>query len=161
LDYFEARYFASTQGRFTSPDPLMASGRASRPQTWNRYAYVLNNPLRLVDPDGLIDADPEKKRCPECEEPLEPQTTILVKSATIKVGTETIQGEVGAFGVTFELNSAQTEPVFGAQSFQGSVNLLLPVDVATMTPTTSTEDWLKSVRMRRRWLLGKFQSRQA
>jgi RHS repeat-associated protein len=53
LDYFGARYFSAAQGRFTSPDPLMASGKASNPQSWNRYAYVFNNPLRHVDPDGL------------------------------------------------------------------------------------------------------------
>jgi hypothetical protein len=53
LDYFGARYFASTQGRFTSPDPLLSSGTVEDPQSWNRYSYVLNNPLRLIDPDGL------------------------------------------------------------------------------------------------------------
>jgi RHS repeat-associated protein len=53
LDYFGARYFSGAQGRFTTADPLMASARASNPQTWNRYAYTLNNPLRFVDPDGL------------------------------------------------------------------------------------------------------------
>src|SRR6185436_250136 len=37
LDYFLARYYSSTQGRFTSVDPLMASGRLPSPQTWNRY----------------------------------------------------------------------------------------------------------------------------
>ncbi|MGH9800157.1 MAG: RHS repeat-associated core domain-containing protein, partial [Blastocatellia bacterium] len=58
LDYFEARYFASVQGRFSSPDPLMASGRAWNPQSWNRYSYVLNRPLNLIDPNGLLDEDP-------------------------------------------------------------------------------------------------------
>jgi len=53
LDYFGARYFSAAQGRFTSPDPMMASAKASDPQTWNRYSYALNNPLRYVDPDGL------------------------------------------------------------------------------------------------------------
>src|SRR5712692_5407306 len=53
LDYFGARYFASTQGRFTSPDPLLSSGRFPQPQSWNRYAYVINRPLSLVDPNGL------------------------------------------------------------------------------------------------------------
>jgi RHS repeat-associated protein len=53
LDYFGARYFASTQGRFTSPDPLLSSGVPEDPQSWNRYSYVLNNPLALIDPDGL------------------------------------------------------------------------------------------------------------
>lgn len=53
LDYFLARYYANTQGRFTSPDPLLSSGTVEDPQSWNRYAYVLNNPLKLIDPDGL------------------------------------------------------------------------------------------------------------
>ena len=53
LDYFGARYYAGAQGRFTSPDPLLNSGRPWEPQSWNRYAYTLNNPLKYVDPDGL------------------------------------------------------------------------------------------------------------
>jgi RHS repeat-associated protein len=53
LDYFGARYFSGAQGRFTSPDPLLNSGRPWEPQSWNRYAYALNNPLKYVDPDGL------------------------------------------------------------------------------------------------------------
>ena len=54
LDYFLARYFSSTQGRFISPDPLLASGIPGTPQSWNRYTYCINNPLLFVDPDGLI-----------------------------------------------------------------------------------------------------------
>jgi RHS repeat-associated protein len=57
LDYFGARYFSGAQGRFTSPDPLLESGRVSEPQSWNRYAYVLNNPLRYVDRSGLYEED--------------------------------------------------------------------------------------------------------
>jgi RHS repeat-associated protein len=53
LDYFNARYYGSTQGRFTSPDPLLSSGRSLQPQSWNRYTYVINRPLSLVDPNGL------------------------------------------------------------------------------------------------------------
>ena len=53
LDYFGARYMSSAQGRFTSPDPLLSSGRPDDPQSWNRYAYVSNNPLRYTDPFGL------------------------------------------------------------------------------------------------------------
>ena len=52
LDYFGARYFSGAQGRFTGPDPLNAGAHPEDPQSWNGYAYTLNNPLRYVDPDG-------------------------------------------------------------------------------------------------------------
>ena len=54
-DYFGARYYGSPMGRFLSPDPLLNSGRPSNPQTWNRFAYALNNPLGGTDPDGHCD----------------------------------------------------------------------------------------------------------
>ncbi len=54
LDYFNARYYSSAHGRFTSPDPLMASASAIRPQSWNRYSYCLNNPMNLTDPSGMV-----------------------------------------------------------------------------------------------------------
>ncbi|HYN85379.1 MAG TPA: discoidin domain-containing protein [Pyrinomonadaceae bacterium] len=60
LDYARARYYAQGQGRFTSPDPFLASGRPSTPQSWNRYAYALNNPLRFTDPTGLSETDPNQ-----------------------------------------------------------------------------------------------------
>jgi RHS repeat-associated protein len=54
LDYFGARYYGSTLGRFTSPDPVLSSGKSLQPQSWNRYSYCLNDPLKYVDPNGLI-----------------------------------------------------------------------------------------------------------
>ena len=53
LDFFEARYFSSTQGRFTRPDPVLSSAQVTNPQSWNRYTYTLNNPLRFIDPSGM------------------------------------------------------------------------------------------------------------
>ena len=52
LDWFEARYLSSAQGRFTSPDDPLADQSASDPQSWNLYSYVRNNPLVNVDPSG-------------------------------------------------------------------------------------------------------------
>jgi len=40
-----------------SPDPMLNSGRPDDPQTWNRYSYVLNNPLTKTDPDGHFEAE--------------------------------------------------------------------------------------------------------
>jgi len=53
LDYAINRYYASVQGRFILPDPLLSSGRATEPQSWNRYNYCSNNPLNIIDPSGL------------------------------------------------------------------------------------------------------------
>jgi RHS repeat-associated protein len=50
-DYFGARYYASSMGRFMSPDPGPFIWRD--PQTLNRYAYTHNNPLKFVDPTGM------------------------------------------------------------------------------------------------------------
>lgn len=52
LDFAQARMYNPMHGRFTAVDPLLASGQPANPQTWNRYPYVLGNPLRLVDPTG-------------------------------------------------------------------------------------------------------------
>jgi RHS repeat-associated protein len=54
MDHFLARNYLSTQGRFNSVDPLLASAVPELPQSWNRYAYVLNNPLTLIDPTGEL-----------------------------------------------------------------------------------------------------------
>ncbi len=75
-------------GRWISPDPAgLGAVDPTNPQSWNRYAYVLNNPLSNVDPLGLYlnvikpDADTVKwigcrvfgfgcanlvRRCPWC-----------------------------------------------------------------------------------------------
>jgi RHS repeat-associated protein len=56
LDYFGARYLSAAQGRFTSPDPEQFTSRTiENPQKWNKYAYVRNNPLTMIDPDGEAD----------------------------------------------------------------------------------------------------------
>jgi RHS repeat-associated protein len=70
LDFFEARYFSSAQGRFTSADEFKGGivdpftgldvetntalpyADITDPQTLNKYGYVRNSPLRYVDPDG-------------------------------------------------------------------------------------------------------------
>jgi len=53
LDYFGARYVASSQGRFTTADPVsFSTSRMYEPQAINLYAYCGNDPLTRIDPDG-------------------------------------------------------------------------------------------------------------
>jgi RHS repeat-associated protein len=44
LDYMHARFYAPFMGRFLSVDPTWESADFGSPQSWNRYAYVRNNP---------------------------------------------------------------------------------------------------------------------
>ncbi len=60
LDYFGARYYSSTMGRFMSPDwsakfEPVPYAKLDDPQTLNLYSYVQNNPLFSIDPDGHWD----------------------------------------------------------------------------------------------------------
>nr|MDQ3805629.1 RHS repeat-associated core domain-containing protein [Acidobacteriota bacterium] len=89
LDFMQARYYASSQGRFTSTDPYdinmerqyeeddrvaneLLKRYILKPVRWNRYAYVLNNPLRYVDPTG------------EKEEEIRARVNIVYDKETIK-----------------------------------------------------------------------------
>ncbi|PYU24736.1 MAG: hypothetical protein DMG30_07850 [Acidobacteria bacterium] len=69
LDYFGARYYASTMGRFLTPDWTSSPSSVpyadfSDPQSLNQYSYVRNNPLSRTDADGHC--DPEMV-CPDTE----------------------------------------------------------------------------------------------
>jgi RHS repeat-associated protein len=49
------REYHPVQGRWISPDPAgLAAVSLGNPQTWNRYAYVMNNPVNFIDPLGLF-----------------------------------------------------------------------------------------------------------
>jgi RHS repeat-associated protein len=93
LDNFGARYDASSLGRFMTPDPLMASAHVSNPQTWNRYSYALNNPLRITDPEGLYpspayNCDKDHKACLN-----DAQRALLDKSTVTDKNGNKLSGE--------------------------------------------------------------------
>jgi RHS repeat-associated protein len=55
----EFRVFPVSFGRWLTPDPAgLVAVDLTNPQSFNRYAYVLNNPTTLVDPSGLFYCDP-------------------------------------------------------------------------------------------------------
>ena len=53
LDYAVNRYYSSQMGRFLSADPYVAGGGAADSGSWNRYAYVQNDPVNWTDALGL------------------------------------------------------------------------------------------------------------
>jgi RHS repeat-associated protein len=64
LDMFGARYYASTMGRFMTPDwaskpDAVPYASLDNPQSLNLYSYGGNNPLSKTDPDGHCTVDGE------------------------------------------------------------------------------------------------------
>src|SRR5690606_35230829 len=56
LIYMNARYYLPGIGRFVSADTIVPN--PADPQSFNRYSYTLNNPLRYTDPTGHCTGDP-------------------------------------------------------------------------------------------------------
>jgi RHS repeat-associated protein len=54
LDQAWNRGYLPTYGRFAQADPYQASGGAGDPGSWNRYGYVVGDPVNYRDPTGLI-----------------------------------------------------------------------------------------------------------
>jgi len=48
--HYGARFYSPKLGRFLSPDTIVPG--PANPQAYNRYSYVLNNPLKYIDPSG-------------------------------------------------------------------------------------------------------------
>ena len=57
LYYFGARWYDASLGRFISEDPIKGSMTSSQSQ--NPYVYCMNNPLRYIDPSGMMSDIPD------------------------------------------------------------------------------------------------------
>jgi len=69
LDYFQARYYNSTPGRWMVPDwssvPMAVPyADLSNPQTLNLYTYVGDNPISHTDVDGHLENTPGQPGSP-------------------------------------------------------------------------------------------------
>jgi hypothetical protein len=62
----DQRYYSSIMARFLTPDPYKSgsdTGDPANPQSWNRYAYSIGDPVNFHDPHGLL-ADAADGYCP-------------------------------------------------------------------------------------------------
>jgi RHS repeat-associated protein len=50
LYFYNARWFDNELGRFAQADTIIPD--SLNPQSWNRYSYVINNPINYNDPSG-------------------------------------------------------------------------------------------------------------
>jgi RHS repeat-associated protein len=131
LDYFGARYYASSMGRWMSPDwsakeEPVPYAEIDNPQSLNLYSYVYNNPLSKADSDG---------HCPQCAAllPALPELGALGPVGWMVIGVGVVAvGAVAAYE-HFHQNAAPaptpTAPAAPAQPTS---------DAKPQEPTTST-----------------------
>jgi RHS repeat-associated protein len=110
LDYFGARYMNPAEGRFMSPDPTLKSVNGLNPQTWNRYSYVMNNPLRFIDPLGLWAIDYEDE--PDKKGKIK-HRNIIVKKSKDGDDAASLAKQLGFKGKDAEKLAAQISKTFG------------------------------------------------
>ena len=115
LDYFGARYFGSNMGRFMTPDPLLNSGRPWDPQSWNRYAYAHNNPLKMIDPTGLYDLN---NTCAQNDAKCNKQFQQHAKD--LKTGLQNLQDKLK--NVKDPVQKARLEKALAAMGTEGDHN---------------------------------------
>ena len=136
---FGARVYRTDLGRFLSADAIVPDIMAS--QSWNRYAFVRNNPLSFVDPTGHQE-----------EAPVGSTITIEVGDSveggpapTAAPGSPGTLTESGAWtrsfgnGTTLSLSPGASSVDFGRTKITGNLadgNLALTLGDGTATPVT-------------------------
>ncbi len=87
LIHMNGRVYDPAIGRFMSPDPIIQDPLNT--QSYNRYTYVFNNPLRYVDPTGFT-----------CEDSGNPDT-----GGSCTTTAPDLSGDNGGFGQFFDFIS--------------------------------------------------------
>lgn len=110
LYYYGARYYNPKIGRFLSVDPLLAEAivdKLTNSQYINLYSYVLNNPLKHVDPQGT--------------QPLPPPPMASLSSQSSSLSSLDLTGIRGADQIADKAKVAET-------TLQGTVQLSESID---------------------------------
>ena len=84
LQDFNARWFNTSLGMFTSPDSLITD--AFDPQGLSRYGYVFSNPLRYTDPSGHRPCEYDLDACRPAPAPVAVRGTTAHGSQTLAGG---------------------------------------------------------------------------
>jgi len=134
-DYFGARYYSSSMGRFMSPDwsaqeEPVPYAKLDNPQSLNLYSYTLNNPLILVDTDGH-----ELKVAAELQDTV---ATMRKESASFNGELSNYEGP-GAPNLNIGFGTTPNDPS-GAQSIGNTSTSLIPTPDVVRDPTNPDDD---------------------
>jgi RHS repeat-associated protein len=88
LYYYGARYYDQSIGRFISPDTVIPNAADS--QSYNRYAYCLNDPIQFNDPTGH---EPNTYTPPPPVDPPKPEVkTPVINHARMALVVQAMEG---------------------------------------------------------------------
>jgi RHS repeat-associated protein len=57
LDFFGARYYSNQWCRWLGTDQPFLDNSVNLPQNWNLFRYCANNPINIIDPNGMLQED--------------------------------------------------------------------------------------------------------
>jgi RHS repeat-associated protein len=87
---YDARLYDPIMGRFITPDTIVPD--PYNPQSLNRYAYCLNNPLRYTDPSGHVTYDDDGYPIPGTEDEPDPNAITLYEVGVTAQGPSVFAG---------------------------------------------------------------------
>ncbi|MCL1160144.1 RHS repeat-associated core domain-containing protein [Shewanella inventionis] len=124
--HMNGRIYDPTLGRFLQADPFVQAPLNS--QSYNRYSYVLNNPMSMTDPSGYFSFNPFKKIGRSL---IKGATKIFGAQLVNMVGTAVatyVGGPLGAAAWTYEFNRAMGNSSTGSlkAAFISYVSASLP-----------------------------------
>ncbi|HEX6045429.1 MAG TPA: RHS repeat-associated core domain-containing protein, partial [Pyrinomonadaceae bacterium] len=117
LDFAEARYYSTTQGRFTSIDPMMASAALGNPQTFNRYSYVTNSPVTQIDPTGMSCINPSPGHDPRFLR--NEKSTDQTKPSTTQQPKPVATDEITVGGIKIKVEQIDDPAAFDGKTVNG------------------------------------------
>ena len=125
-DYFGARYYASSMGRFLSPDwsakvMPVPYAKLGDPQTLNLYAYVGNNPLSRTDPSGHYQTSCGSSDISKCDQ--NTQNAEKARQAALQSSDPKVVAAAKAYGAYGEKNG-----VFVGFQTKGKSNVTWALD---------------------------------
>lgn len=145
LDFAQARIYSDKLGRFFGTDPLLSTGQLDKPQSWNRYSYVVNRPFVFVDPAGMYICTASQTQCEKFEAALQKAKDALKNIKDPKEFKKverslSVYGEAGVKnGVTVGL---ATKPIKGVEIPEGETQV-----AGTLTAKTKDNPTGQNIRV--------------